>query len=132
MENIGNTKHFFRKSKQMTTTTKTQMTIIPAVASNRDEFTLTKGDRVVIEDGWNYHLATVVGFGKESVKVKPDHHIERNPAMSFDEYGYQYGTRGNYGYTLRTLEEAMPKVIAALATRDKLMREAQQNPVRFV
>jgi len=104
------------------------LTIIPSVGDrDRTPFKLVKGDRVVIDDGWNFHLATVVGFGKESVKVKPDHHIEKNPAVSFDKYGWQWGTRGNYGYTLRTIEEAMPKVLNSLATRNRLMEKAQRE-----
>ena len=94
---------------------KTQkFTIGPSVGDlKRTKFTLAKGDRVVVGDNWNYHLATVVGFGKTSVKVKFAVTETRNlggKTVSFDEYGWQWGTRGNYGWRAYSLDEGFARI----------------------
>ena len=89
-------------------------TIKPSVGDlKRTEFKLAKGDRVILGDYWNYHLATVVGFGVSSVKVKFTATKIRDlggKTVSFDEYGWEWGTCGNYGWNLYSLDEGFPRV----------------------
>ena len=105
--------------------TRKNLTIVPSVGDlDRTSFKLVKGDQVIVGTRWDYDLATVIGFGKESVKVKltprPGATLyekqEMRDEVSFDKYGWEYRTNGNHGLSLYTVEEAMPRVIHTLAT----------------
>ena len=87
---------------------------------DRTDFTVAKGDRVVVGDHWNYHLATVVGFGVSSVKVK----FTNSETVSFDELGWQWGTRGNHGWNLYSLDEGFARVNDNRVTyRDRAIKQ---------